>query len=99
MPCRLNLIVNQAASFFIGLGVIVGETPDLFFADDGRTAGGMITTSGSIVAIRLSRSSAFTPAKNSSPSFLIAFTSSSVVEFVSRSPPSAGNIPREHHPG
>src|ERR1700693_450184 len=54
--------------------------------------GGMITTSGSIVAIRLSRSSAFTPAKNSSPSFLIAFTSSAVVAFVSMSPPSAGNI-------
>src|SRR6202047_3170753 len=40
MPCRLDLIVNQAAFFFIGLGVIMGETTDLFFADDGRAAGG-----------------------------------------------------------
>jgi hypothetical protein len=40
MSCCFNLIVNQAAFFFIGLGVLVGETTDLFFAEDGRATGG-----------------------------------------------------------
>jgi hypothetical protein len=40
MPCRLNHNVNQAAFFYIGLGVIVGETTELFFADDGRATRG-----------------------------------------------------------
>src|SRR4029077_970433 len=32
MPGRLNLIVNQAAFFFICLGVMVGGETDLFFS-------------------------------------------------------------------